>query len=151
AGQRGRREVLATEGLSMKRLCAVLVLVSLAATGCGGPKGKEKYTIAFVPKIKGIPYFQACERGALQAGKELGLNVVYEGPTKADRNGQIDLLHHIVNSGEYNCLAVACTERDRVSPTLKEAADQGLPVVTYDADSQPGVRQFFVNMATYDA
>ena len=133
----------------MKRLCAVLVLAALA-TGCGGPK-KKAYTVAFVPKIKGIPYFLACQRGAEEAGKELGLNVVYDGPTKADSNAQIDLLHHFASSGEYDCLAVACTERDRVSPTLKEAAEQGLKVITYDADAQPEARSFFVNMATYDA
>jgi ABC-type sugar transport system substrate-binding protein len=135
----------------MKRLCVVLVLAALAATGCGAAKARNKYTIAFVPKIKGIPYFQACQRGALAAGEELGLNVVYEGPTKADSNEQIALLNDYVASGEYNCLAVACTERDRVSPTLKEARAQGLAVVTYDADARPEAREFFVNMATYDA
>src|SRR5262249_15571220 len=51
----------------------------------------------------------------------------------------------------YQCLAVACTEKDEVSPTLKSALDQGLPVVTYDADSRPEARRFFVNMASYDA
>jgi rhamnose transport system substrate-binding protein len=135
----------------MKRWCAVLVLASLAAAGCGGVKGKKTYSIAFVPKIKGIPYFQACQRGAEEAGEKLGLRVVYDGPTKADSNEQISLLNDFSHSGEYDCLAVACTERDRVSPVLKEAREQGLQVVTYDADSQPDARSFFVNMATYDA
>src|SRR5262249_36753764 len=54
-------------------------------------------------------------------------------------------------SGDYDCLAVACTEQDRVSPSLKAARDQGLPVITYDADARPEARDFFVNMATYDS
>jgi ABC-type sugar transport system substrate-binding protein len=137
----------------MKRACVVLILAAMAASGCGrgGGDGKKAYTIAFIPKIKGIPYFQACQRGALEAGKELGLNVVYEGPTKADSNEQIELLNNFVASGQYDCLAVACTERDRVTPALEEARGQNLPVVTYDADARPEARQFFVNMATYDA
>ena len=69
-------------------------------------------------------------------------------PTKADSNQQIDLLTSAIASGEYDALAVACTEKDRVSPTLREA---GMPVVTFDADAQPDARKFFVNMATYDA
>jgi rhamnose transport system substrate-binding protein len=129
----------------------MMVLAALAAAGCGEGKVKDRYTIAFVPKLKGIPYFQACQRGALEAGKELGLNVVYDGPTQADSNQQIRLLNDFIHSGEYDCLAVACTERDQVSPTLKEARDGGLAVVTYDADSLPEARSFFVNMATYDA
>jgi ABC-type sugar transport system substrate-binding protein len=134
----------------MKRLCIILIMASLSClTGCGGKKEK-KYTIAFIPKIKGIPYFSACQKGAEEAAKELGLGLVYDGPTKADSNLQIDLLTNWISSGDYDCLAVACTEKDRVSPTLKQAREQNLPVITYDADAQPDARLFFVNMATYD-
>src|SRR5262245_43909454 len=119
----------------MKRLCLV-VLTAVALTGCGGRKDKA-FTIAFIPKLKGIPYFTACQRGAEEAGKELGVHVVYDGPTKAESPLQIDLLNNWINSGDYDCFAVACTERDSVSPTLRSARKQGLPVITYDADSQP--------------
>jgi ABC-type sugar transport system substrate-binding protein len=136
----------------MKRFLVVTVLAALAATGCGsGGGGKKTFTIAFVPKIKGIPYFQACQRGAEEAGKELGLRVVYDGPTKADSNEQIASLSDRIASGEYDMLAVACTERDRISPTLEEAKRQKIPVVTYDADARPEARLFHVNVATYDA
>lgn len=134
----------------MKRLCYLLMI--LLATGCGADRPKDKrYTIAFIPKIKGIPYFTACQKGAEEAAKELKLDLVYDGPTKADSNLQINLLENWIASGDYDCLAVACTEKDRVSPTLKKAREHDLPVVTYDADAQPDARQFFVNMATYDA
>jgi ABC-type sugar transport system substrate-binding protein len=103
-----------------------------------------------MPKLVGIPYFSACARGAKEAGEELKVKVVYDGPTKADSNLQIDLLNTWVSSGEYDCLAVACTERERVSPALESAREAGLPVVTYDADSRPSARQFFVNMANYE-
>jgi ABC-type sugar transport system substrate-binding protein len=142
----------------MKRLWYVLIMISAASlTGCSGGGGgggsakDKKFTLAFIPKIKGIPYFTACERGAKEAASELGIKLHYDGPTKADSNEQITLLNNWIASGDYDCLAVACTEKDRVSPTLKQARDQGLPVVTYDADAQPEARLFFVNMATYDA
>jgi rhamnose transport system substrate-binding protein len=132
----------------MKRIVCVLVCAALA--GCGGEK-KRSFTLAFVPKIKGIPYFTACQRGAEEAAKELGIKLDYNGPTRADSNLQIDLLNGLAASGEYDCLAVACTEKDRVSPALEQAREQGLHVVTYDADSRPDAREYFVNMATYDA
>jgi ABC-type sugar transport system substrate-binding protein len=125
--------------------------VASSAAGCSSSgKSSKTFRIAFIPKIKGIPYFQACEKGAKEAAAELKIDLVYDGPTKADSNLQIDLLNNWVASGDYDCLAVACTERDRVSPALRAARDAGLTVVTYDADSQPEARQFFVNMATYD-
>lgn len=136
----------------MKRITCVLITMVLAGTtGCGGRKEGKAYTIAFIPKIKGIPYFTACQRGAEEAGKELGVKVVYDGPPRADSNLQIDLLNAWLASGEYDCLAIACTEKDRISPTLEQARADRLPIVTYDADAQPDARDFFVNMATYDA
>jgi ABC-type sugar transport system substrate-binding protein len=136
----------------MKRLWYVMILLAAAGlTGCGGGAKERKFTLAFIPKLKGIPYFTACQRGAEEAARELGITLVYDGPTKADSNEQITLLNDWVASGDYDCLAVACTEKDRVSPTLKRARDQKMPVVTYDADAQPEARDFFVNMATYDA
>src|SRR4051794_9062655 len=135
----------------MKRFWLVVVLLALSATGCGRGKSEKQFTLAFIPKLKGIPYFNACQRGAEEPAKELNIQLDYDGPTRADSNQQIDLLNTRINSGQYDCLAVACTEKDRVSPALRQAREMGIPVVTYDADAQPDARLFFVNMAKYDA
>jgi ABC-type sugar transport system substrate-binding protein len=134
-----------------RRLWYVLTALVVSATLSCRRKGPRVFTIALMPKLTGIPYFTACDRGAQEAANELGIKVVYDGPTKAEGNLQIQMLRNWINSGSYDCLAVACAERDQVSPTLREAREGGLPVVTYDADSLPEARQFFVNMATYDA
>jgi ABC-type sugar transport system substrate-binding protein len=135
----------------MKRLLGALLLGALAlAFGCRGST-EHPFTVGFMPKLVGIPYFEACKRGAEEAGKELGIRVVYDGPTKADANQQIDLLNQWVASGTYDCLAVACNEPRLVAPPLRDARKNNLLVVTYDADTLPDARQFFVNMATYDA
>src|SRR5206468_3028856 len=46
---------------------------------------------------------------------------------------------------------VACNDPDLVAPTLQQARKKGVLVVTYDADSQPDAREYFVNQATYEA
>jgi ABC-type sugar transport system substrate-binding protein len=103
-----------------------------------------------MPKLVGIPYFNACERGAKEAAEQLGIKLVYNGPSKADANQQIDLLNQWINSGEYDCIAIACNDPDLLAPSLKEARQKGILVITYDADAQPDARQFFVNQATYE-
>jgi ABC-type sugar transport system substrate-binding protein len=134
----------------MTRLVSLLVLCSLAgATGC--QKGERVYTVGFMPKLRGIPYFNACKRGAEEAARERGIKLVYDGPETDDSNRQIEMLDQWINSGSYDCVAVACNNSQLVAPTLKSAADRGLPVITYDADATPDARRFFVNMATYDA
>jgi ABC-type sugar transport system substrate-binding protein len=56
----------------MKHLCYFVVLTLAAGSvGCGGGgKSSKTFRIAFVPKIKGIPYFQSCQKGAMQAAEE---------------------------------------------------------------------------------
>jgi ABC-type sugar transport system substrate-binding protein len=132
----------------MKRLLGV-VLLAAACVGCGD--GKLAHRIAFMPKLVDIPYFKACQRGAEEAAKELDLELVYDGTPKADKTQQADLIKQWTASGKYDCLAVACNDPDVVGTALAKARGRGLTVVTYDADAKPDARQFFVNMATYDA
>jgi ABC-type sugar transport system substrate-binding protein len=135
----------------MRRLVAVVLVAALAlALGC--PASSEKrFTVGFMPKLEGIPYFNACKEGAEEAARELGIKLDYAGPTRADANQQNDMLRQWVHSGSYDCIAVACNDPDLVAGALREARQNNILVVTYDADTQPDARQFFVNMATYDA
>jgi ABC-type sugar transport system substrate-binding protein len=132
-----------------RRLLTVLLFVLLVGIpGCGG--ARAVFRLLMVPKLTGIPYFQACKQGAEEAARELKIDLVYDGPTTADADAQVSLLKQAVASGEYQGLLVACNDPDRVSPALRKARDSGLLVVTFDADAREG-RQFFVNQATYDS
>ena len=135
----------------MQRLIAIPLLLTLA-TGCSStskPAGAAK--IGFMPKLVGIPYFTACQRGAEEAAKELGIELTYNGPTETDVNKQIDLIKQWVASGEYDAICVACNEPDQIAGALRAARKKGVHVITYDADSQADARAFFVNQGTYDA
>jgi rhamnose transport system substrate-binding protein len=134
----------------MKRL-AVFFLMCLTFAGLVGCSRKQGNKMGFMPKLAGIPYFNACKRGAEEAARELGIDLVYDGPTKADVGQQIDLLNQWTASGDYNCITVACNDPDQIADALKKARRKGIFVVTYDADANDDARQFFVNQATYDA
>jgi len=135
--------------LSRRRFLALAAVAPLV--GCSGtPTGSGKLRVGFMPKLTGIPYFNACKKGAEEAAGELGLPLVYNGPTKADSGEQIKLLTGWIAGGEIDVLCLACNDPDTLVPTLKDARAAGITVVTYDADSQPAARDWFVNMATYD-
>jgi ABC-type sugar transport system substrate-binding protein len=133
----------------MKKVLAILSVLALLTPGCARSQ-RQGYTIGFMPKLMGIPYFTACHQGAEEAAKELGLNLVFDGPTKADSNDQIKLLSDWIHSGRYDALAVACNEVEAVAPSLREARELKIPIITYDADTRAEDRDFFVNMANYD-
>ena len=137
-------------------LLPLAVLVGCAGkSGDGGgdpaKDGGRPFRVGFMPKLAGIPYFNACKRGAEEAARELGIKLTYNGPTKADVNQQIDLLNSWIESEDFDCLCLACNDPDLVAETLRAAKAKGILVVTYDADTQDDARRFFVNMTTYDA
>lgn len=128
-------------------LCAVL---ALPLTGCANRTGPRPVKIAFMPKLIGIPYFNACQRGAEEAARELNVELVANGPTETDVTKQIGMIDQWTASGEIDALCVACNDPDQIARSLRKARNKKLVVVTYDADSKADARDFFVNMADYD-
>jgi ABC-type sugar transport system substrate-binding protein len=125
------------------------VLVTLPLAGCASRSGPRPVRVGFIPKLIGIPYFDACKRGAEEAAKELNLKLDYNGPTSTDVNQQIDLINQWASAGEVAALCVACNDPDQIARALEEARAKHIAVITYDADSLPDARDFFVNQATY--
>jgi len=128
---------------------AVLFLVSCLLAAPAPQKGKT-ITLLMVPKIKGIDYFNACEKGAREAAKELGsVKLIYEGPTEASVERQVELIEAWI-ARKPDVIAVACNDPSAIAPALKKAMKRGIRVITWDADAKRDAREFFVNQATYD-
>jgi ABC-type sugar transport system substrate-binding protein len=100
-----------------------------------GEEGKA-WKIAVMPKLIGIPYFNASEKGALQAGKDMGLDVQYVGPTNADATEQVKMIEDLINQG-IDALCVAPNDPAALSPVLKKAKDAGIVVLDWDTPANP--------------
>jgi ABC-type sugar transport system substrate-binding protein len=141
----------------MHRLFSLLALAMLAMLlGCkpasDGPAavaGGPKLTVAFMPKSKGNAYFMSCRQGAEAAARDLGIELIFDGPTDPDPAKQNEIVEQWINLG-VDAIAVACENRDGISTALRKARAKGIKVVTYDADAQPDAREFFVNQATVE-
>lgn len=114
--------------------------------GGGGGSGK-KLMIALMPKSKGNAYFVSCKQGAERAAKELGVDLVFDGPTNPDPAKQNEIIENWITLG-VDAIAAACENRDGISTALRKAQAKGIKVITYDSDAQPDARSFFVNQAT---
>ena len=116
------------------------------STSSTPPAGK-KLTIALLPKSKGNAYFISCSKGADKAAKELGDELIFDGPTDTDPAKQNEIVENWITLG-VDVIAAACENKEGISTALRKAQAKGIKVITYDADALPDARQFFVNQAT---
>lgn len=84
-----------------------------------------------MPKLVGIPYFTQTGQGAEKAGKELGVEVIYTGPTKADAAEQVKMIEDLINRG-VDAIAVAPNDPAALIPVLQKAKDAGIVVLDWD-------------------
>jgi len=137
----------------MTRPLALVLASALLAGACGGgtPEKKEgagkAITVAMMPKNKGNPYFVSCHKGAEEAAKELGVKLLWDGPTETDPAKQNEVVEAWITRG-VDVIAVSVENKEAISTVLRKAKGQGIKVVTFDADAEPDARDFFVNQAT---
>jgi rhamnose transport system substrate-binding protein len=103
--------------------------------------------IAMMPKAKGDPYFVSCRVGAEEAAKELGIELIWDGPTGLDAARQNEVIDNWITR-KVDVIAVAVENRAGISTVLRKAKERGIKVLTWDADAEPDARDFFVNQAT---
>jgi rhamnose transport system substrate-binding protein len=109
--------------------------------------GNHKITIAMMPKDTGDPYFMSCRTGAEQAARELGINLIWDGPTSLDAAQQNEIAQNWITR-KVNVMAVAVANKAGISTVLRQARAQGIGVVTWDSDADANARNYFVNQAT---
>ncbi len=123
-------------GLAAGILLAGAISASAAASA--------KLVVAFLPKSKGNAYFISCKAGAEKAAKELGVELLFDGPTDSNAAKQNEIVENWITLG-VDVIAVAAENKEGISTALRKAQKAGIKVVTYDADSMPDARSFFVN------
>ena len=107
----------------------------------------KKMTIALMPKAKGDPYFVSCRIGAEEAAKELGVELLWDGPTSLDPAKQTEVVEAWITRG-VDAIAVSVENREAISSVLRKAREKGIKVLTWDADAEKNARDFLINQAT---
>lgn len=133
-------------------------VAALALAGCtqkdsgssnaSGGGGGGDVSVAFVPKIQGIPYFEAMDTGGKKAAEDIeGLEWIYNGPTSADPASQTQIVRSLIQQ-QTDTIVVAPNDPDSMAPVLEEAANQDVTVMTSDTDAPDSVREVFVSQAS---
>lgn len=139
----------------MKKLAAILLalmVVSAMAFASGEQEaagGDDTYRIFMNPKFTGLAYFEVAADGAEKAAEELGVDFTYTGAEQADTQLQVQSLQNII-AQRPDAIIISAIDQNAVAVPAKEAMEQGIEVVTYDADVTTDARDYFVNQMSYE-
>ena len=125
----------------MKKVSGLIVLVTIAAafiaSGCKQKEESEaKYRIAVIPKGTTHVFWKSIHAGAVKAEKELqeqGVEIIWKGPLKEDdRESQIRVVEDFITRG-VSGIVLAPLDDAALRRPVKDAVNNGIPVVIIDS------------------
>ena len=129
----------------MSILKKALTTAALAFILLAGAAQAETKRIALVVKALGIGFFEAANKGAEEAAKELGdVEIIYTGPTDTTAEGQIEVINALIAQG-VDAIAISANDPDAVAPALKKAMERGITVISWDSGVAKDGRQMHLN------
>jgi rhamnose transport system substrate-binding protein len=135
--------------LAMRAVSPAFVILSMCVIAARAA-GADNFELAMVIKETTNPYYNATLSGARIAAGEIGGTANNYGPTQASGQAQVEIINNLADR-HIPAIAVAPSDPDAVVPAMKRAQKLGSKVITFDADSAPDGRPFFVNQATSDS
>ncbi len=128
----------------MKILKTLLVTAAVSVAMMATAQAETK-KIALVVKALGIGFFEAANKGAQEAAKELGdVEVIYTGPTTTTAEGQIEVINSLI-AQKVDAIAVSANDTNALVPALKKAMDRGIKVISWDSGVAPEGRMMHLN------
>jgi len=108
-------------------------------------------TIAVVPKATSHIFWQSVQAGAMAAGKDLNVDVLWNGATmETDFSRQIQIFDSMI-ARHVDAIAVAASDRTALNASLDRAAKAGIPVTVFDSGVDSTNYMTFVATNNYEA
>jgi ribose transport system substrate-binding protein len=92
---------------------------------------EKKYTIALIPGLTTDPFYITMHKGAEEAAKVLGVNLVFQGAPDFNPVTQVPVLNAIIGR-KPDAILIAPTDKNQLVEPLKKAMEAGIPVITVD-------------------
>lgn len=124
-------------------LLAAFALAGSAPSTHAADSGKP-ITIAMLPKLVNIDYFDACKRGAEKTAAELGVTLIYDGPSEPSGSEQNKFFDTWVRQ-KVQAICVAPNQPKTIKRFVEKAQAAGIKVLTWDSDATESGRDLFVN------
>ncbi|HLY19547.1 MAG TPA: substrate-binding domain-containing protein [Bryobacteraceae bacterium] len=117
-----------------KRLAAWPAALLLALVpALGGCRSTQRKTIAVVPKATSHLFWVSVQAGAMAAGQDLKVDVLWNGPSsETEYARQVQIVDSMI-ARQVDGLAVAAQDRTTLNASLDRAAAAHIPVTVFDS------------------
>ena len=118
-----------------------------AATADPNAPLKEGLKIAYLPKQLNNPYTDVEVGGGKTALGELKGEYKLVGPNDASASSQVSYINTLIQQ-QQDVIVIAANDPNAVCPSLNQARQAKIHVVTFDSDASKDCRDAFINQAT---
>lgn len=128
---------------------AWLLGVSGLLVGCSRAYESSLPSVAVIPKGTTDEFWKAIHAGAVKAGRECGLNVVWQGPIRSDdRSAQIDVVESMIVRNVRG-IVLAPNDNMALRGCVENAYRQHIPVVVVDSGLNSDKQVSFIATNNY--
>jgi simple sugar transport system substrate-binding protein len=135
------------------RKVSAIVMVALLALGIGsiaGAQAQKRYKFVVITHATAVPFFVPVRKGAEDAGKLVGADVVYTGPSGFDIQQQVEFVKSAI-AQKVDGIAMTLPDANAFNAVVKEAMSKGIPVIAINADAPASGRLAYIGQGNYDA
>ena len=128
-------------------LTVTLALAAGATRFAPDALAQDKPRYAMLVRVLGNTAFELARVGAKEAAKELGVELIFTGPTENTAEGQVALINSLI-AQHVDAIMLTANDETALTPSLNRAAQRGIKVVTWDQDTEFAARSLSIAAAT---
>ncbi|MBZ5522796.1 MAG: substrate-binding domain-containing protein [Acidobacteriia bacterium] len=135
-----------------RRACTLgLAVLAVVLFGCQGRVSKEsadksKQTYVMDVVVSQVPFWTESRQTWDSLGRTFKVRTTFGGPENADSQKQINELKTFI-SQHVSGIVITPTDSAALTPTINEAVEAGIPVVTYLVDAPASKRMMYITSA----
>lgn len=135
----------------MKKILGIILAVLMVVSLCTAAMADDDINIVMIGQQLGNVVFLDAEKGMNAAGADLGVNVDWQSPLRAEAELQNEIMLNLIARGNVDGIAISCTTGDALLASINAAIDSGIQVVCYDVDSPNSQREYYIGTENYKA
>lgn len=111
--------------------------------------GEGKPVVAVIPKSQAHIFWQTVHAGAVAAGRDLGVKILWKAPTtETDYAEQVRIIEDFITQ-KVDGIVLAPTDRRAIVPYIERAAKEGIPLTIFDSGAETDKYVSFVATDNY--